>query len=622
MIFRDKLRVFVKKTFFYWDFPKIILVLALCFYFIFGSYRLTKFFTTDEHYWIHERILQYWQGIKRLDWKMTLINDKPGITLAYISGLGLFAEPHPDLFIEKTEKHITQYDVANTERLNLIFRLPILIFNGLFSIFLFWIIKKNVDDAWTALLAAILILLSPVLLGISRIVNPDSLLWAFSTASILSFTAYLRFREKKYAALTLIFLAASILTKYVAVVLFPFLFIALLYHYFLNFESWERRKEIKIEMKKLVAAYFILIAGALAMFGLLMPAAIFGRLFYEEKTIIEIIAQLKIMFEIIAAVVFFAFADIYFLSAQLAKSVFAFLRRTEKIWKRLLYLILSGNFLFVLVNWMGNQLFMNFDLIPFDARRDDLFIALPLYKKFILEFYPVVFSLSPLVIIFLLYIWIRSLFKEARNGYIVFLLSLFVIIYYAAVIKNDLLATVRYSISVYPVLFILAAVGIRELWDDLKLKEHWKNWLAAGLVILSASSLWITAPFYFDYTSFLLPKKYLVTGSWGEGGYEAAQYLNSLPDAENLTVWADYSGVCEFFVGKCIKIYVFEEKHYDIDYYVLTRRGEIRYRPSRSKWRKPQFVDAYKYYGREDPDWSLYIGGRPGNFIKIFKSEN
>ena len=203
---------------------KIIVVLAIIIYFVFGLYNLSKFVTTDEHYWINERIIQYWQALHKQDWKMTYINDKPGITLAYISGLGLFWEPHPDLYIEKLEKHISIYNPGETLRLNFIFRLPLLIFNGLFCLFLFWLIKKVTENDWIAAFTASFILLSPILLGISRIVNPDSLLWNLSFASILSFFLYLKSEQKKFALLTTFLLGLLLITKYTSVILFPFFF--------------------------------------------------------------------------------------------------------------------------------------------------------------------------------------------------------------------------------------------------------------------------------------------------------------------------------------------------------------------------------------------------------------
>jgi len=202
------------------------------------------------------------------------------------------------------------------------------------------------------------------------------------------------------------------------------------------------------------------------------------------------------------------------------------------------------------------------------------------------------------------------------------LASFFLIAYYAAIISTGLLATVRYSTVVYPLLFFLAALGIIEISKVLKNYTFANHFITFFLVCCLSLSLWLTKPFYFDYTNSLLPEKYLITGSWGEGGYEAAEYLNSLPNAKNLTVWADYNGLCEFFIGKCLEIYKIDPDMPKIDYYVLTRRGGIRLNPDHIRWLNPKNVDAAKYYKKDNPVWRLNINGRPGNFIKIFKSES
>ena len=112
----------------------------------------------------------------------------------------------------------------------------------------------------------------------------------------------------------------------------------------------------------------------------------------------------------------------------------------------------------------------------------------------------------------------------------------------------------------------------------------------------------------------------LIHDAWGYGGYEAAQYLNSLPDAQQLTVWIDYYGVCEFFVGKCLSAYTFDPSIIQPDYYVLTRRGQIRYISRADRWERLSGLTAYKYYNANS-EWLLAIDNRLGNFIKVVKVE-
>jgi hypothetical protein len=130
--------------------------------------------------------------------------------------------------------------------------------------------------------------------------------------------------------------------------------------------------------------------------------------------------------------------------------------------------------------------------------------------------------------------------------------------------------------------------------------------LSLALLLVSTASLVFAFPHYFIYTNTLLPDRYLLFHSWGYGGYEAAQYLNQKPNAENLTLWTDSYGVCEFFVGKCIKKQKLDVEKYPVDYILRTLRGQV----------APKFP-----HNREDkPEWEYAVGGRSKNFVRIYKN--
>jgi len=208
-----------------------ILALSVCLFYAFGAYHLGKFKTADEYYWIQERVPQYWDALSSQNLKKTLINDKPGISVALVSGAGLLFEEAPIRYLTKVDDDLKTYAVEKSERVNLAFRLPILIFNGFFLIFFFWIIRRTTENRWIALWSVILMSLSPILIGISQIINPDSLLWAFSTAAIFSYFALLKTGEKKFIFLTSLFAGFSVLSKYTADILFPFFFLFMLIFY-------------------------------------------------------------------------------------------------------------------------------------------------------------------------------------------------------------------------------------------------------------------------------------------------------------------------------------------------------------------------------------------------------
>jgi hypothetical protein len=204
-------------------------------------------------------------------------------------------------------------------------------------------------------------------------------------------------------------------------------------------------------------------------------------------------------------------------------------------------------------------------------------------------------------------------------------ISSFLLIFNVATMISDTLTTIRYSIVLYPMIALVSAWGAYNLLSAKKIAglKYAPQYTTSLIFCLSLISLFLIKPFYFNYTSFFLPKDASITDSWGYGGYEASQYINQLPNVENLTVWSDYFGVCEFVKSKCITSYNFSNEQYKIDYFVLTGRGEKRYNPSSIRWTmEPQAtVQAYPYYSKNNPQWELYIDDRKANFIKIFKAK-
>jgi hypothetical protein len=227
------------------------------------------------------------------------------------------------------------------------------------------------------------------------------------------------------------------------------------------------------------------------------------------------------------------------------------------------------------------------------------------------------------VLFSLLFLLAKSILKKTDFEEIIFSLFSFFCLFYLAVISQNLLVEIRYSIILYPLVMILAAIGIFEMTKKRVLLGKLKNlFLSLLILILCIASLWMTKPFYFNYNNMLLPNSRVVADAWGYGGYEAAQYLNSLPGSKQLVVWSDYNGFCQFFVGTCVKgdrdlknrNRKKEEK--PIDYLVKTRRGSILYKEIWEKW------ESSGSFQKENPVWFLYINNRPDNYVKIYKPNN
>src|SRR6185369_1133939 len=190
----------------------------------------------------------------------------------------------------------------------------------------------------------------------------------------------------------------------------------------------------------------------------------------------------------------------------------------------------------------------------------------------------------------------------------------------------DVLAIPRYFLILFPIVSFLAAIEVSFIRQSLLKNKFFPRSLFIMIFILffmtvPIFSLYSSAPVYLNYTNALLSKDKIVSDSWGYGGYEAAEYLNSLPDAENLLVWSDYEGVCQFFKGRCImRQYKFAASK-KIDYAVISRRGGILYDPNNVRWTEANHLFMKPAYDNDHPDWIIKIGGRAENFVKVVKVE-
>ncbi|MFZ5982506.1 MAG: glycosyltransferase family 39 protein, partial [Patescibacteria group bacterium] len=570
------------------------------------------------------------------NWKKTRINDKPGITVGMISGLGLLYDRHPEDLRsrseEKTENNLfTLYDETRTEKVNMALRSPILLLAGLMLLYFYWVIRKFTGSQNLGALTALLLAVSPILLGISQIINPDAFLWSFSGAAVFSYLALLRTREKKFIFLAALFVGLSLLSKYTANILFP-TFLFLFYgYYFLESGMYEKIKESRQYFLWGIAHLLAIYAGSLLVFSVFLPAVFVKFKYLSEGTF------LFPGFKILIIPILMAFAltllDAVFnkngLLRSVGRTIFA---KRDKIVK-----IGAGFFLFIILfqlvnSWTGQK------IVPLDMLRhenyysqDFTFGALvekdnPIwrnFKVFMAESYPFIFSLGTLnLLVLLVFLTLIIIKGSSKNHLEIFFLAFFPVLYFLAMMQSGVLANARYSIMLYPLGIFFSALALVYFLENIQAIRNFPNrfWVAVSLVgICGFFSLFFSKPFYFNYTSWLLPKKFMISDSWGYGSYEAAQYLNSLPDAKNLKVWTDRSTLCQFLAGKCIRDYKIDLSKVKPDYFVFSRRGQIRHR---FIWLRPDLakLPASDYYEKEKPVWRLDISGREKNFVRIVKS--
>ncbi len=600
----------------------IFLAVAFIGYLSFGLFHLTKFQTADERYWMYEdpsngRIYSYWNAIANGKWEETYINDKPGVSLAYVSGVALLFKEKPaeNLFSQKSIERV--YNPQEIERVHFLFRLPLLIFNGLFCLLLFWLVGKFTKNYWIALWSTIFILLSPVLLGISQIVNPDSVLWSFSAGTIFSFFAYLKSKEKKFIFLTALFLGFSLLTKYSAIILVPFFLAAIIINSF--FERVDGKIKTSREVGVFLGNYVATIFGALAIFSVLLPMVFANPDYLYKQTFLQLNGfQYVVM--IIAAIILLLFFDIIIFKSKIFFWFVEKLKFLKNFAPKFLSFIFLVIFAIVIFIWMTDTEYGKaiIERVSFDAEKGTKFYLEKFPTRVILEFVPLLFSLTPLALFSLLFILAKSAIKKVVYAKEIFLVLFFMVAFYSAVLFQNLLVTIRYSIMIYPLVFVLASFGLWEVFSWEKLRNINKIWITAAILIISFLNLWMTKPFYFNYANSLLPENRIITDAWGYGGYEAAQFLNQLPNSDKLLVWTDYNGYCPFFKGRCVmgkSDGKFKLKDGDAvpDYFVKTRRGSIMYR---SMW---DTVNSNYLCEKKDTAWELTINGKAKNYVKIFK---
>ncbi len=168
-------------------------------------------------------------------------------------------------------------------------------------------------------------------------------------------------------------------------------------------------------------------------------------------------------------------------------------------------------------------------------------------------FYPMValFRTTPLVIIMVLLGFWRMENKATR------LIFIFYIIFYMLLITFGGKKQDRYLLPIFPALDFLAAVGYVQFIQKFGFLQKRKILFYSLPVILQAMLILPTYPYYFSYYNQLLggaptAAQYIQVG-WGEGLNEAADYLNSLPNANSRKVVSWYSTTFEpYFHGQTI----------------------------------------------------------------------
>jgi hypothetical protein len=601
----------------------LILASVLILNFSFGFSRLGKFAAVDEPLWTSDtgRIQKFWNNVADGEFWKTMISDKPGITVAIISGAGLI-QANPDLYTDYFLQKLPDKAPA-VEKFNFTFRFPIFFFNLLMLVVIYIFAQKLLGKT-VALISFIFIGLSPLLLGISLIVNPDSLIWTFFLLSLLSHFLYLENRANKYLFWSGIFLGFSILTKYVANILYIFYFLLIFLEYLVRKSRYEK-EGLAQYLRKALGDYFVLLFLSLFTFYLFLPAAWVDIRRLLEGTILS--KAFLPIWPVFAVVIAFILSDIVFWKNKITEKTMRWFSQFSQPLVKIVFALFLLFTLGMLINTYSGMRFYDLESIiasPKTSSTTNDFLGMMLAN-----FYSLFFGITPLALLAIIGINLNNLFskKEFTHKYVSsFYLTLFILIYYTASVFSGVSATIRYQIIIFPLAFILAGIGLANFIHFGPVRKYLPRRLAYLIIIFfSAYSLWSVKPFYFSYASDLLPQKYVLNlKDMGDGSFEAAQYLNTLPNAKNLSIWTDKRGVCSFFNGNCGSEMNSEKENSTFDYFVVSAGRKARTTKmtlSRFNGGHPSILRLDKIYEMTGADFYLKLGGRANNFVKIISAE-
>ncbi len=598
-----------------------ILFFVLAINLFLGLSRLENYSAVDEPYWTYGRTSKFWTAISDAEWNKTDVNDKPGITVAILSGAGLL-KYDPLKFKNLRENPKTDQQLADITNINFYFRLPIFLFT-LAMLALFYFFTKKLFGTTIALIAFILISFSPILFGISLIINPDSLLWIFMPFSLLTYFIFLKEQNRKYLILSGIFLGLSLLTKYVSNLLIIFYLLIP----FIEYIFAQEKKPIHNQLKEALINYLTLLFFAMLTYYVLFPATWTNLEKLLEGTFLS--KAFKTTWPLFAA--FFILLSLDWLAFK--SKITDWILEKITFLKKFIFVGIAGIFIvtsiFVMLDTYFNMQPFDFPAIlasPKNSEANPLF-AIKSVGNILADFYSLIFGISPLALFGFFFgiasIAISKKMFNSRANLTIFYFTLFIILYYLASTVNHVVSTVRYQIALYPLVMIIAAIGIYKFISLFKGNQT--KYKVAAIILTALISFFgmiSSKPNYFAYASSLLPQKYLVNyKDMGDGSFETAAYLNTLPNAKSISIWSDKGAVCAVFVGKCETSFLpkkLSNKKFDFVVVSSGRKSKgLKLSISRSTGSVINIRDAHE---TEDYDFKVEIAGRPVNYVKVIST--
>lgn len=554
---------------------KIILFVLLFFFVMLGSSGLGKFFTTDETAWFYAWVEQYKNAYLSGDFAKTNFASYPGVLHSFLCGIvNLFLDPKACMSHDKIETYLFWW------------RFPILLFNAISLFGIYFLLKKFFSQTQSFLIV-FLTAFTPIIFGMSRIVNSDSLLWSTSLISILSYIIFVRNRENKYMIISGIFMGMALASKYNAILLFIYQPLTLISEFLFN-------KISKQNFKKIVFKTFVIWVISLLVFSMFLPAVFVEPNLYRGRVFGYFITNPIFIF-IISFIIF----DTYFFKNK----ILFYLKENINL-KKYLIKILPVLFLFIITL----SLFVHyFDLKPDAWNMPNKQWKIPFVKAIFLNFRSFFFSQQIATVCGLvLFVIISLLRKNKKQDFSIPLLMLsFIFIFIlGAVTKGVDASGHRYIIMLYPYI-VIVTVWSFSFFENKKI-------IFLLIAFLSIIDISLTYPkFYIFYQNnkyFEGQKSYM----WAIGGYDLAQKLNKLPNANQMKVYADRYSFKHFFKGYTENIITNtkESKIKEFDYLCLSKAGYSQV---------PMSPTLENYYKISPDSFDYFIGNKKTAWLGIIK---
>lgn len=596
-------------------------------FFSFATYRLGQYAAVDEPLWLYGRITKFWNNIQEREWEKTDVSDKPGITVAITSGAGLLRYDPRHFDDKRSQGEVFVNKEVSMESFFFTFRFPIVVTVTFLLLFTYFLLERLLGKK-TALFAYASLTTSPILIGIAKIINPDALLWIFTTLSLLSYLVFQKRPWYRYLILSGVFLGLALLTKYIANIVFIYLLALLFLEYLYN--PAHSQKPLSLYIRQTFFNIGFVVFTALSVFYVLLPANWPEPQVIIESTLLsEAFAKVAPLF--IGIVILLLLDQIF--NKNRATGFLLNIVSIGKDWLlKIVTLIFFGSLLFTLLNtWQGMKVYDFMELI---ASPKTISKNSDLIGTFLTNFYPLIFSLTPIALFGLI---VALFFTLKKNSYqndamrFVWYSLIFTLVYYLGATVNGVGSIIRYQIIIFPLIALASGIGFAGLVSCVESyfpnKKHFALPALLGIWAILSLVVLFKTPFPLSYASELLPKQYYVDlKDMGPGSYEIAHQLNQLPDAKNTLIWTDKDGVCQFFVGRCKRGNGEEAiTDQDTDYIVISSARESRTNNmirSRYDDNPDTVIPIHLFYTLTTPaDFNVFINGRPSHYVKAYRYE-